>query len=97
MPKNIVFCADGTDNGHGVNYTAPGGSSPKLLPDVTNVFKLFVQLNRAPLQNGNAMEQETQEVKGGTIIQWSKYINEITSPTWSVEVVAAGSQVWNKP
>jgi uncharacterized protein (DUF2235 family) len=77
MPKNIVFCADGTDNGPGVDYTAPGGSSPQLLPDVTNVFKLFVQLNRAPLQNGNAMEQETQEAEGGAIIQWSKYINGV--------------------
>jgi len=79
MPKNIVFCADGTDDGPGVNYAPPGGLPPQLLPDVTNVFKLFVQLNRAPLQNGNAMEQETQEVEAGQVIQWSKYLNGVGS------------------
>jgi uncharacterized protein (DUF2235 family) len=77
MPKNIVFCADGTDNGPGVNYALPAGVPPQLLPDETNVFKLFVQLNRAPLPDGNAMEQETQEVENGAIIQWSKYLDGV--------------------
>lgn len=72
MPKNIVFCADGTDNG-------PGENENQIPQDLTNVFKLFVNLQgfddhqTTNLKN----EQERALKQGDEIIQIAKYIHGV--------------------
>jgi hypothetical protein len=72
MPKNIVFCADGTCNG-------PGEVDDQGLPDPTNVYKLFVQLSSTAAPAGAVQdnEQETVEVAAGEAVQAAKYIDGV--------------------
>src|SRR5258706_4784869 len=73
MAKTIVFCADGTWNGP--NRDDDGDS----VPDVTNVFKLFVGLSGMPSAESilAADEQEKALVAGGETIQVAKYIHGV--------------------
>jgi hypothetical protein len=71
MPKNIVFCADGTWNGPG-EPDAENVASPD-----TNVFKLYLNLAGADTPGTTLLADEQERVlpgSGGTVLQWSKYI-----------------------
>lgn len=73
MPKNIVFCADGTCNG-------PGELDDLNHPDPTNVYKLFVELSATPPAAGaaQAAEQETQQTDAtGAVEQAARYIDGV--------------------
>ena len=73
MPKNIIFCADGTCNG-------PGEVDDQLLPDPTNVYKLFVQLNSNVAPPGSAQDDELETIEpanGTALAQYAKYIDGV--------------------
>jgi uncharacterized protein (DUF2235 family) len=73
MGKTIVFCADGTWNGP--NQDEDGDK----VPDVTNVFKLFVGLSGMPTAGSilAADEQEKMLVVAGATLQVAKYIHGV--------------------
>jgi len=71
--KNIIFCADGTCNG-------PGEVDDLKLPDPTNVYKLFVQLNSAAAPAGSTQDSEEETIEpaaGGAPAQYAKYIDGV--------------------
>jgi uncharacterized protein (DUF2235 family) len=73
MPKNIVFCADGTWNspGHDENHDQ--------IPDPTNVCKLFLMLNgELSSETLNAAdEQEKVLTAKGAVRQVAKYLHGV--------------------
>jgi uncharacterized protein (DUF2235 family) len=73
MPKNIVFCADGTWNGPG----AMDGDD--MSGKITNVFKLFVNLDGHddPCSALLANEQERNLSVDGTVRQCAKYLHGV--------------------
>lgn len=74
MPKNIVFCADGTWNGPG---TQSGGEGT---PAATNVFKLFTNLdgNDSAATLCLADEQERSLADpAGNAVQIAKYLHGV--------------------
>ncbi|HWH78287.1 MAG TPA: DUF2235 domain-containing protein [Candidatus Binatus sp.] len=73
MAKTIVFCADGTWNGPDQD------DDGDKVPDVTNVFKLFVGLSGMPSAGSilAADEQEKALVAAGETIQVAKYIHGV--------------------
>jgi hypothetical protein len=73
MPKNIVFCADGTWNGPGEPDEADDTSPP------TNVFKLFLNLagEIAPGTPLLAKEQERTLTDAGGVEQVAKYLHGV--------------------
>src|SRR5690242_11342508 len=70
MPKNIIFCADGTWNGPG----GDDGSDP-----ATNVFRLFVNLDGEDDIGSTllANEQERNLTVDGTAVQSAKYLHGV--------------------
>lgn len=72
MPKNIVFCADGTWNG-------PNSDDQDDVPETTNVWKLF--LNIAGDQHNSSVlyanEQEVSLSLGGQCVQVAKYLHGV--------------------
>lgn len=73
MPKNIVFCADGTWNSPNQD------DNHDHLPDPTNVYKLFLLLD-GELSAGSlkaADEQEKISSLEGEILQVSKYLHGV--------------------
>lgn len=71
MPKNIVFCADGTWYGPGQPDTDDQNSP------ASNVFKLFLDLDGAvtPATAQLAKEQERQlTAADGSVVQLAKYL-----------------------
>jgi len=70
MPKNIIFCADGTWNG-------PGGGD--LSDRATNVFRLFVNLDGEDDIGSTllANEQERNLMVNGTTAQCAKYLHGV--------------------
>ena len=72
MPKNIIFCADGTWNG-------PGATDDDLSGQVTNVYKMFINLDGAddPDSALLANEQERRLVVDGTTLQCAKYLHGV--------------------
>lgn len=73
MAKNIVFCADGTWNGPGVDEDADG------LPDLTNVLKLFLLLEGDDTWATIRLkdEQEKKSTRRGATVQVAKYIHGV--------------------
>jgi uncharacterized protein (DUF2235 family) len=74
MPKNIIFCADGTWNGPGQDEDHDRGGDP------SNVFKLFVNLAGvdAPGTLRLADEQERSvTTPDGTVQQVAKYLHGV--------------------
>lgn len=74
MPKNIVFCADGTWNGPG-QPDADDQSSP-----ATNVFKLFLDLAGVDTPNTALLAKEQERVLAvadGTVQQVAKYLDGV--------------------
>lgn len=73
MAKNIVFCADGTWNGPGVNEDADG------VPDLTNVLKLFLLLEGDDTWETIRLkdEQEKKFTRRGVPAQVAKYIHGV--------------------
>ena len=72
MPKNIIFCADGTWNG-------PGATDDDLSGQVTNVYKMFINLDGVddPDSALLANEQERRLVVDGTTLQCAKYLHGV--------------------
>jgi glutathione S-transferase len=73
MPKNIVFCADGTWNGPDKDENGDG------VPDVTNVLRLFSMLAGRD-SSDSLIKQDEQEkllADAGTEIQAAKYIHGV--------------------
>jgi uncharacterized protein (DUF2235 family) len=72
MPKNIIFCADGTWNG-------PGATEDDLSGQVTNVYKMFINLDGVddPDSALLANEQERRLVVDGTTLQCAKYLHGV--------------------
>ena len=70
MPKNLIFCADGTWNG-------PGGDD--MTDKATNVFRLFVNLDGEddPGSTLLADEQERNLQRDGAIAQSAKYLHGV--------------------
>jgi uncharacterized protein (DUF2235 family) len=73
MPRNIVFCADGTWNNPGDN-----GDSEHVT-DPTNVYKLFLALSGglSPDSLRGADEQEKEYFEDGRSLQIAKYIHGV--------------------
>ena len=88
MPKNIVFCADGTWNGPG-EPDHDDQNSP-----ATNVFKLFLDLDGADEPNTSrlAKEQErTLTAADGSIQQMAKYLDGVgDSENFLVKILGGG-------
>jgi uncharacterized protein (DUF2235 family) len=88
MPKNLVFCADGTWNGPGQPDSDDHNSPP------SNVFKLFLALagKDDPATIQLAKEQErTLTAANGAIEQITKYIHGVgDSSNWLVKVIGGG-------
>jgi uncharacterized protein (DUF2235 family) len=70
MPKNVIFCADGTWDG-------PGGDD--MSDKVTNVFRLFVNLDGEDDIGSMllANEQERNLTVDGTTLQCAKYLHGV--------------------
>jgi uncharacterized protein (DUF2235 family) len=70
MPKNIIFCADGTWDG-------PGGDDSS--DPATNVFRLFVNLDGEDDIDSTllANEQERNLTVDGTTVQCAKYLHGV--------------------
>ncbi len=85
MPKNIIFCADGTWNG-------PGEADNQANPTPSNVLKLFESLagNDADTTLENEMER-TASYPNGDIYQIAKYIHGVGDSTNPVVKFAEGS------
>src|ERR1700676_2203471 len=87
MPKNIVFCADGTWNGPsevtGVSVTDTddtAGEVQTTVGNVTNVFKLFSNLpGHVTIETlGSRLEQERVATDDtGTPLQVAKYLHGV--------------------
>jgi uncharacterized protein (DUF2235 family) len=74
MSKNIVFCADGTWNGPG----QPDSDDKKA--DVTNVFKLFLNLDGIDTPDTFRLEKEQERVlvaADRTVQQVAKYLHGV--------------------
>ena len=70
MPKQIVFCSDGTWNGppDAASTNDIDGTTQKdaeLHDDVTNVFKLFASLRGEVTSETQALSNETEMVLAG--------------------------------
>src|SRR5260370_42107511 len=72
MPKNIVFCADGTWNG-------PNEDDQDDVPETTNVWKLFLNIAGDPHNSSGlyANEQEVSLSLGGPCVQGAKYLHGV--------------------
>ncbi|WP_213776948.1 DUF2235 domain-containing protein [Caballeronia sp. dw_276] len=72
MPKNIVFCADGTWNG-------PNSGEDDDTPKTTNVWKLFLNLASDPHSGAvvYATEQESSLTADGKCLQVAKYLHGV--------------------
>lgn len=74
MPKNIVFCADGTWNSSDQDENHDG------FPDQTNVCKLFLalsgELDRSTLMDRGEQEKIAKDSKGD-VVQVAKYIHGV--------------------
>src|ERR1700712_4807377 len=72
MPKNIVFCADGTWNG-------PNSGEDDDTPKTTNVWKLFLNLAADPHSGAvvYATEQESSLTADGKCLQVAKYLHGV--------------------
>src|ERR1700722_12152409 len=78
MPKNIVFCADGTWNGPGQPDTDDQNSP------ASNVFKLFLDLDGVDTAGTArlAKEQERQlTAADGSVVQIAKYLHGVGDDT----------------
>ena len=73
MPKNIVFCADGTWNSPNQD------DNHDQLPDPSNVYKFFLSLEGELASDSlkAADEQEKQCTIDGKVVQVSKYIHGV--------------------
>ena len=73
MPKNIVFCADGTWNNPNEDENAD------RTPDPTNVYKLFLCLNGTLSADTlrDADEQEKELIVDGKPQQIAKYLHGV--------------------
>lgn len=75
MPKNIVFCADGTWNGPGEDEEHDRGGNE------TNVFKLFLNLagdlTPGTLRSADEQERSLTAPGGGTVQQVAKYLHGV--------------------
>jgi uncharacterized protein (DUF2235 family) len=97
MPKQIVFCADGTWNGppDAASTTDIDGTTQKdaeLHDDVTNVFKLFASLRGEVTPETQALSNETEMAlagDGGTM-QVAKYLHGVGDSSNSIMKVLGG-------
>jgi uncharacterized protein (DUF2235 family) len=74
MSKNIIFCADGTWNGPGE------ADDDDKTAEVTNVFKLFVNLDGVATIDTFRLENERERVltaADGTVQQIAKYLHGV--------------------
>jgi uncharacterized protein (DUF2235 family) len=73
MPKNIVFCADGTWNNSNEDENVD------RTPDPTNVYKLFLCLDGTLSVDSlrDADEQEKELITDGNTQQIAKYIHAV--------------------
>lgn len=74
MPKNLVFCADGTWNGPGEDEHGARTGNP------TNVFKLFSLLEGTDTPDSLRFADEQERVArdaSGQVVQWAKYLHGV--------------------
>jgi uncharacterized protein (DUF2235 family) len=74
MPKNIIFCADGTWNGPGEPDTDDKAGPP------TNVFKLFLNLDGKDTPGSYLLEKEQERTlpgADGAVRQTAKYLHGV--------------------
>src|ERR1700755_3538354 len=97
MPKQIVFCADGTWNGPGTPGTEDiDGDTPQdpvSESEVTNVVKLFVNLRGQVTAETQALKNETEMVckdAAGNVVQVAKYLHGVGDSKNSVSKVLGG-------
>jgi hypothetical protein len=88
MPKNIVFCADGTWNGPGESDTDDPNAP------WTNVFKLFLDLagqdDPGSTQLGKEQER-TAPGNNGPVTQIAKYLHGVgDSNNWLDKILGGG-------
>lgn len=85
MSKNIVFCADGTWNGP--DYDSNGDD----LPDTTNVWKLFTNLE-GELDPATALiAKEQEKVANGPMPQVAKYLHGVGDSANPIHKILGGA------
>ena len=87
MPKNIVFCADGT-------WNSPNADDNKdQIPDPTNVYKLFISLEGSLAVDSirSADEQEKSLEVAGTTQQVAKYIHGVGDSRNAIHKLMGGA------
>ena len=87
MPKNIVFCADGT-------WNSPNADDNKdQIPDPTNVYKLFISLAGSLAVDSirSADEQEKSLEVAGTTQQIAKYIHGVGDSRNAIRKLMGGA------
>jgi len=97
MPKNIVFCADGTWNGPGKvtvdDIAKDCDDAGELGPDATtNVYKLFCNLAGVLTLDSEALskEQEKELRNDGCVTQVAKYIHGVGDSSNAIDHVFGG-------
>jgi glutathione S-transferase len=71
MGKNIIFCADGTWNGPGVDEDHDGA------PDITNVLKLFLLLDGEFTAETILLKDEQEKRRDGPNAHVAKYLHGV--------------------
>jgi uncharacterized protein (DUF2235 family) len=89
MPKNIVFCADGTWNG-------PNSGEDDDTPKTTNVWKLFLNLASDPHSGAvvYATEQESSLTADGKCLQVAKYLHGVGDSNNAIVKMLGGVFGW---
>ncbi len=87
MPKNIVFCADGTWN------SPSADDNQDQVPDPTNVYKLFMSLEGALGVDSirSADEQEKTLDLAGKPLQVAKYIHGVGDSRNTIHKIMGGA------
>src|SRR5262245_20229944 len=98
MPKQIIFCADGTWNGPGdsagtsdIDNATP--QDPVVNDEATNVVKLFVKLRGQVTADSQALQNETEKVfrdAAGNVVQVAKYLHGVGDSKNTVMKVLGG-------
>ncbi len=87
MPKNIVFCADGTWNGLGQ------GDSQDLQADATNVLRLFAALSGDVSPDSLRKQDEQEKIAAGPdarITQIAKYLHGVGDSQNAIRKILGG-------
>src|SRR5215471_7640112 len=93
MPKNIIFCADGTWNGPDGSIDSADDSGELTGDKLTNVVKLYSRLSGTPTPETKNLhdEQEKRFPETGETLQVAKYLHGVGDSSNLVEKALGGA------